>query len=282
MPRSLSGEMASHIGQQSTTLATIVKITRADGVVLGFTTHDQSIEMDGVTYLSAPGLLPYELDQDAGASPGQANIEAVLSSGAITAADLANGLYDGADFRLGIVNWADISMGVIKIASGKLGRAERQGQVSFRAELRTLGAQIRRPVGRTTNPGCAWLLGDSRCGVDLAPFTFSGTVASVAGARVFTASGLDSAAAGLFAFGVLTWTSGPNLGAKADVQAHSVGPVTITLHDDMAAEIATGHQFTVHAGCNYTRQVCKDRFSNLQRFGGFPDMPGRDGVLKRI
>lgn len=82
------------------------KITRSDGVVLGFTSLDRDLEFRGVTYKACASL-------NAGAAemfgqPGQAgNVEltGIIDDAAISEADLFGGKYDGAEIEIWMVPW---------------------------------------------------------------------------------------------------------------------------------------------------------------------------------
>jgi hypothetical protein len=53
--KTISTALAEHLAGDVTTLATCWKITRRDGVVLGFTDHVRDLDVDGVTYRAASG-----------------------------------------------------------------------------------------------------------------------------------------------------------------------------------------------------------------------------------
>ena len=53
--KSINPAMLAHLASEVTTLATIFKLTRADGVVMGFTDHDRDITVGSVTYKAAIG-----------------------------------------------------------------------------------------------------------------------------------------------------------------------------------------------------------------------------------
>ena len=46
--KSISSALQAHLNGDLTTLAYLVKITRVDGTIKGFTTHDQNLTMGGV------------------------------------------------------------------------------------------------------------------------------------------------------------------------------------------------------------------------------------------
>ena len=108
-----------------------------------------------------------------------------------------------------------------------------------------------------------------------------GTVVSAAGLASFTASGLAAFADGWFTAGRLLWTSGANAGLSVEVKTHAALPaaVRIDLWQAMPEGIAAGDAFTVTAGCDKRFETCRDRFSNVINFGGFPHMPGNDYAL---
>jgi uncharacterized phage protein (TIGR02218 family) len=47
----------------------------------------------------------------------------------------------------------------------------------------------------------------------------------------------------------------------------------------MPRPIEVGDTFDITAGCDKRLETCRDRFSNVVNFGGFPHMPGNDYAL---
>lgn len=271
---------AAHIATGDTTRATCWRIERRDGLVLGFTDHDRDVSFDGVTYRAGQALGASEAAQGVGLAADDVDVAGALSSAAITEEDLAAGLYDGAEVRVFDVNWSDPAARALR-AVYHLGEVER-GELGFSAELRSRAALLARKRGRHLLSLCDAELGDARCGVDLAGFTGAGMVTAAQGdGRTLAASGLGGFPSGLFARGVLTWTSGPNAGRRADVRAHAIagGVATLELWRKPAAAAAPGHAFTVTAGCDKSLAVCRDRFANAINHRGFPGMPREDQSL---
>ncbi len=150
--------------------------------------------------------------------------------------------------------------------------------------MRSLAHMLDQASGRTYQYACDAALGDARCKVALsAPeFNGAGAVTSVLRDRGFNASGLGAFAGGWFDHGVLTWTSGPNAGRQAEVTLHgkSGSAVSLSLLEAPVYAIATGHAFTIVAGCDKQHATCFQKFSNIVNFRGFPDIPGQDTVLR--
>jgi len=273
----------AHLATGDTTRATCWRLERRDGVVFGFTDHDADIVFDGVTYRAAQGLGASEAAQALGLGADDLDIAGALSSAAITEADLAAGRYDAAEVRVFDVNWAAPEVRAL-VGVYHLGEVSRGG-LGFTAELRSRAALLTRKRGRHLLATCDAELGDARCGVALAPFTGAGVVASVSGdGRTITASGLGAFAAGLFARGVLTWTTGANAGAgdaRADVRAHraSGAAALVELWRPPHETPQPGDAFAIVAGCDKSLATCRDRFANVINFRGFPHMPREDAAL---
>jgi hypothetical protein len=54
--KTISANLTTHLGQTVTSLATLWKIVRTDGVQKFFTDHDQDITFSGDVYLAASAL----------------------------------------------------------------------------------------------------------------------------------------------------------------------------------------------------------------------------------
>jgi uncharacterized phage protein (TIGR02218 family) len=84
---------------------------RLDGQVFGFTSVDQDLEIDGVTYVASTGITPYAIDSKADLSVPNMQVNGLLDSTGITEADLVAGLWDGAAVENFEVNFRDLSQG---------------------------------------------------------------------------------------------------------------------------------------------------------------------------
>lgn len=83
-----------------------------------------------------------------------------------------------------------------------------------------------------------------------------------------------------FQYGVLTWTSGENEGARMEVREFKRRPrAGFKLLEAMANEVKPGDTFTVEQGCPKTRFACRNLFANLNNMRAFPDMPTEDKAL---
>jgi uncharacterized phage protein (TIGR02218 family) len=279
--RTLPEGLQDHLDSGATTLCWCWRLTRADGVKLGFTDHDRDLNFDGTNFEAASGFTATEIASSIGLNVDNLEVEGALKSNRLSEADLIAGLYDNATVEIFRVNWADPSLRVL-MQYGNLGEVVR-GQTHFKAELRGLAHELNQPKGRIIQPTCDADLGDARCTIDLEDPAFKGegTVAEIIDERRFLASGLDAFDADWFTRGLLTWTSGGNAGCKSEVKLHSKSGsfVTIELWQATAEAVAEADGFTVTAGCDKEGRTCFEKFANLDNFRGFPHVPGVDFAL---
>jgi len=280
--KSLPSALQAHLDTGATTLAWCWRLTRSDGVKLGFTDHDRDLVFDGTTFEADSGFTASEIASSVGLSVDNMEAEGALQSGHLNETDLARGLYDNAVVEVWRVNWADVAERVL-VRQGNLGEVT-TSDGAFIAEVRGLAHELNQEQGRVYQAQCDADLGDARCTVDLdlAAFKGSGTVASVVSGASFTASGLSGFDAGWFTRGFLTWDTGANAGQKMEIKRHTSasGTVTISLWQTPAVAVAVGDTFTIKAGCDKQFATCRDKFDNVPFFRGFPHIPGNDAVVK--
>jgi uncharacterized phage protein (TIGR02218 family) len=279
--RSISAALQAKLDSGVTTLAQAWKLTRRDGVVLGFTDHDRDLVIDGVTYRAGTGFGASEASQRFDLSVDGGEIAGALSDGALSDADLAAGRFDAAEIESWLVDWSDVALKLL-VARGRLGEVRREG-AAFTAELRGLADLLSQESGLLYTAKCGADLGDAKCRVDLGSLAYrgSGSVAAIEGTSLLVASGLGGFADGWFSAGRLSWTGGGNAGLSIEIKLHqnADGEVRLTLWQAMPEPVSIGDAFTVTAGCDKTFATCRDRFGNADNFRGFPHIPGNDFVL---
>ena len=280
--KNLTPEVQSALAGGTTTFAYCWRVTRRDGVVLGFTEHDRDLSYAGTVYAAASGCTASQIEQGLGLAIDNMEAAGALSSAAITDADILAGRYDDAVVDLFWVNWADTSMGVA-IASGNLGEVKRQG-AAFSAEFRSLASRLNQKIGRSYERTCSARLGDSDCKIDLNSGTYRGAaVTQSAGATAsITMAGLSGYAADWFSGGTLAFTTGQNDGLTFEIKAHlrTAGIDLLELWLPTPFPVAIGDTATATAGCRKTFAVCRSKFGNGVNFRGFPLIPGTDVVTR--
>lgn len=279
--RTIPPVLQSKLDSGVTTLCRCWIVMRRDGVVQGFTDHDEDVVVGEVTCRAGTGLSGSEASEQLGLAVQGMELSGALSDDALTEADLAAGRYDAAAIEVHLVDWSEPSLHVL-LNKGVLGEVRREG-AAFTVELRSLAHRLAEDSGRLYTATCAADLGDARCTMDLtdAALHGSGAVMSLAGTSLLHASGLDDFDDGWFTAGKLTFASGANAGLAMEVKTHRVDPagVMIELWQVMPEPIAPGDTFTVTAGCDKRFTTCRDRFDNAINFRGFPHIPGNDFIV---
>lgn len=278
MSKTLDAGYLSVIQDGPRTLAYGLVITRKDADVYGFTSHNESQTVDGVVLDAVQGLNVTGIATTAGLGVDNLEITTLDDGTLFTRAQILGGLWQGASFVCFRYNWADVSDGVEYLCAGTIG-AVTQKNGAVVCELRGLQQFLQQSVGSVSTKTCRARLGDSRCTVNLASFTHSGTVTSVTSRLVFKDSALTQAS-DYFGEGEVEWLTGDNAGLTAKVRAHtnSTGAV-LTLMIEMPADIQDGDTFTAIAGCRKRlTEDCIGKFSNVLNFQGEPHRPGVDAI----
>lgn len=279
--RALAAGLAEHLASGATTLCQCWRVQLASGEVMGFTDHDRAVGFDGVTYEAQTGFAATEIESSLGLSTDNLEASGALSSDRLTAQRLKAGDFDHAAVELWCVNWMDVSQRVL-LKRGHIGEVTR-GRGFFTAEVRGLSDVLNQPRGRLFQYGCDAVLGDARCGVNLATASYSVEVAvfSCEALRRLVVSGAEGFAEGFFAHGSFTFTSGANAGRVGQVKFHRVSgtAVSVELWQALAFAPQTGDRLLLRAGCDRQFSTCRAKFGNGPRFRGFPHMPGDDFVM---
>jgi uncharacterized phage protein (TIGR02218 family) len=278
--KAASAALAAHLEQEVTALATCWRLTRTDGLVLGFTDHDRELVIEGLTYRAASAYSRSAIASRTGLAVDNLDLEGLLDSDAISEEELRAGRFDRAAIEVFLVNWQALGQGVVRLRRGTLGEVRLQGGL-YRAELRGMAQALTAPAVEVYTPECRADLGDHRCQVDLAALTVAGTVVSTADRRTITTSNLTDplpGVSGLYNGGVLSWISGANAGLSMEVKSLDAASHTLVLFLPMAYAIAPGDAFTVHPGCDKRLATCRDVFANVLNFRGEPFVPGLDAL----
>jgi uncharacterized phage protein (TIGR02218 family) len=281
--KQLAPGLQAHLDTGTTTLCWCWRLTRRDGVVIGFTDHDRDLTFDSTMFEAQAGFTATEIRDSVGLSVDNLEVESALVSDRLDEAGLAGAKFDEAKIEIFRVNWQSTDQRVL-MRVGSLGEVRRAG-TAFAAEVRGLAHYMGQPSGRLYQHNCDVDVGSTRCGINLNAAGFKGTgdVVAAASRRRFSAAGLDGFAAGWFTRGLLTFTSGANAGRAIEVKRHTLagGAATLELWQETAEPIATGTTFTVTAGCDKALATCATKFANTLNFRGFPDMPGNDFLTSR-
>ncbi len=282
--KNLSGTVAAHIDDEVTQLATCFKLTRKDGVIMGFCDFDLILTVSGVNYQPDSGFLQTMLRKNGDMSKDNADIIGFLDSPAIVAADVRNGVYNGARFEIFKVIWSNPSAGTIKLLKGEFG-AINMKQFKVEVTVEGLTKRLATKYGQIYQPQCRADLFDERCGLDAADFVQALTVdASTANSvdfyRTFNIPSLVGTTS-TYKKGLITFTSGGNINLSIEIKNYDTATGKVELFARMPYLLVAGDGFNIYPGCDKKRTTCSLQYANILNFRGEPDVPHESILLLR-
>lgn len=262
------------------------RLTRTDGTILRFTEAAQPLTVltaadTQETFDPADGMQTSAEQLQSGLAEQNFEAEGILSDSRITHDDLRAGLYQDCQLDVLLVDWSAPELGAYYLRTFWIEKVAFAGSM-WKADIVGLSGWMRRNEGDLYVPACQHDLGDARCKINLATITESSrSVSAVVDQRKEFTSNVSSQPDGYFAYGVVTWTSGANAGLQSEVYSSLMTGGTIILRLPTPYDIAASDGFTIYPGCQKRRVLdCRDKFSNLVNFGGFPFVPGSDKLLE--
>lgn len=267
--RNISEGLAAHLAGGATTLCSCWRIARRDGVVLGFTDHDENLEFGGTLFRAGTGFEGTEIEARFGLAATGSELHGALSDDSISENDLVCGKYDNARVELFLVDWLNVENRLLQ-RTGDIGEIRREG-AAFAVEIRGLAHQLDQERGR---------IFAGPCDADPA-YRAEGEVAAVQGASLLVASGLGAFEHDWFTRGRFVWSSGANQGFAVEVKEHRSedGVTTFSLWQTPPNPMNIGDTFAVTAGCDKRFETCRGKFENTLNFRGFPHLPGNDFLV---
>jgi len=276
--------LAAHYALETTTVCACLKVTRTDTVVLGFTSLDRQITVDGQVY--EPGFDLSEIVSTATLGVDNLELTIIPDEATVTQVDLLTGLWSNAAFEVFEVNYADPAGGINVLKRGTTGEVNiREGAGCYVVEFRGLSQALQQQVSLVTSKTCRARFADypvaiqnARCRLNPASFTFTGTLTGVTSRQVVTDTGRTEAD-DYFAEGFFRFDTGDNAGYSQKVKVYAADVFTFSL--PFPFDPLVGDTYTVIAGCRKRlTEDCKDKFANVLNFQGEPHLPGVDSLTK--
>lgn len=251
-------------------VATYWRVTRRDGVTLGFTSHNRDLTFLGLRYRSAPGMLPSSIRRTASLERDSLEVQGILAHDAISDTDLRAGRYDGARVTIGLVDWETLEH--VSLFAGEIGAvSDHAGK--FEAELQSAKASLDVERVPRTSPSCRASFCNSACRLNPARYTHLCVLSASdpqSGKMIFAGSPDPTA----MLHGSLRWIDGPHAGQTMEVIDEAAGGIIVDRQPDLP--IAPGSRALLREGCDHTLTTCIGRFANSVNFQGEPYLPGND------
>lgn len=280
------GQAVSLILMQSqpciTTRAQIWTITRRDGVVLTFTSHDRPIVRFGRTYTPCRSLNPSASENASSlGAVGNMELTGIIDDESISEEDLYGGKFDDAFVEVDLIDWTEPTGAAMRIASGWTGEMT-QGAVSFNMEV--LGGSARlnqQALVQMIAPSCRWVFGDpATCKKDREALKMTGAVLSAQTRGAFTATISGDGAGRQWENGTVRWTSGRNTGQSCEIKSLDIPGGGVVLWSAASYGPEAGDTFDLLPGCDLAKTGGCTLYANVINFGGFSDVPGQDSLLE--
>ncbi|RUM97919.1 DUF2163 domain-containing protein [Pseudaminobacter arsenicus] len=270
--RSWSPTLTAMLAGEEVTRCYLIELDNGITPIVRLTNHDATMTVGADVFEASPGFDVTRISIQNGGNPAGLDIALPFDGdGPIYTDHVKAGAWRGATVTVWI---ADFTNPVDRevIVQGFIGLTDYTDRLAGRIEVVTKADALADLVLLTVQTKCPFEFGGPRCGVNLAPYTVTGTVATVISRSRFTItvsnpSGLN------FLHGSITFTSGANAGAKRQVRNWIAGTGMVELVTGFPFDIEPGDAFSIHAGCALTRPACAF-YNNENRFGGFDKTPG--------
>jgi uncharacterized phage protein (TIGR02218 family) len=292
--RSIPSGLLTRLQAGDAALAMGLLMLRRDGVQLALTSSDVSESITGVPVFDpaggdsngeviTSGAVTYEADgldvSNIRSSEGfdVDTLEGtLLEGGVIFKDDLLRGLWRGAGWTLFLYEAGNTSDGFSVVKCGRLANVKPL-LGKFVCELRDWRQAYQSDQLDLASEDCRYTFGDSRCTVNKAAVTVTGTVTSSGGIQVFTDTGRTEAD-DWFGAGEFEWLTGNNVGVQTKVKTFAAD--VFTLAEPMLSTIEVGDTYRAVKGCRKRfREDCITKHSNGVNFGGEPDAPTTNEVV---
>lgn len=270
--------LINHFKTGSTTICRAWMVRRKDGMIFGFTDHDDDLIFDEIVFAARTGMTALALQQTTGMAVDNTEVTGALRDDSLTEEDIIAGRYDGAEVKAYIVNWADVSQRSV-IFAGTFGDIVRSDG-EFRVELRGLTAALNTQSGRVYHSACGAVLGDEQCKLNLAPETMSiiAPIEKVRNGRNFHFLNVNGFQNGWFDGGQAIIIDGIGNGQigriKSDTKQGDFRK--IDLWQSFGVEPKENDRIRLVPGCDKLASTCQNKFNNFLNFRGFPHIPGED------
>jgi uncharacterized phage protein (TIGR02218 family) len=266
----------------SSAIAWCWKIARKDGIEHGFTSFDLMLPIDGTPYQPYTGFAPSSDSNSEGLEKNNSQELGGLLTTQISADDLLSGKYDNAVVTCFLVDVTNLPASLTEYPPRFLLQYQRaiakiiQTDLGFTFELRDDDWLLQSEVGKQTSKFCEYNLGEPRCGVNLASYTFNQIITAATNRYQFACSG--SFTPGQFQRGKITFTSGLNQGISRDISKFESGN-NIILWQPFPYSISVGDGVILVQGCGKTLYDCVVRYNNAINSDSEPHIPTIDQAM---
>lgn len=276
--KALSTNFSERLRSSVVSLCHCWKIELEDGLVLGFTNHDDNLMVNGIEYHAHPGLNTPIIKQTLGFNVDSVDALGAIDHDLISQSDLRAGRYHNAKISLFAVDWQNTTE-TIFLMQGHVANIREHGD-EFELEIRQITDALENKQGRYFSHMCDAQLGDHRCKVNAtaSPYGATAIITDIPSDSKILVSNLDDYDAGWFDFGEIRFDTIALSNQPMTIAQHRLvnGFAELTFWAPLPVLPSQGDSVFVIAGCNKLYATCQSKFNNQLNFQGFPHMPGKE------
>lgn len=241
--------------------------------MLGFTSLDRDVTIDGVIYYANTAITPTAVTDDMDVNANNLEVSGFIDSNLISDVDLRMGRFNGEVVEAFIGNFTTPAK-VKTLVKGTWGGAKKDN-LKWQATINTNADKLDTTLTNVISPSCRWTgrLENPRCGVSRYAFSISGTITGGINAReiqtdmVIPKPRLFNWSSG---GGYLIATAGNNTGFRIEIDnVLDTGRITTLRFPPYAWQV--GDTLTIYPGCDGSFSMCKNDYNNAPKWGGIPD-----------
>ena len=257
------------------TSARCLRIVCNNGLTIRLTDYPFDLTMSNATvYKTNSGYEFTAYTAESGMAASAVDLQGIVDMAGVSRDALRSGVFDGARCYLFACNYMVPVEDYEPIVSSVLGKTQIIDDKYIIEEM-ALVDLLNQTVGDTYTAACRKTFGGTEfggCKVSLAGITVTGTLTHVTSTLVIRDSA-RAEAADRFASGTIEFTSGDNVGLLPSQIRDYAADGTITLYEPPYYPLVVGVTYSMIPGCRKRLEDCRDKFSNVPRFGGYPWIP---------
>ncbi len=240
--------------------------------MIGFTSFDRDIVIDGVTYYANTAIDPTAIKQDTDAGSNDFEAKGFIDSSLINDIDLRSGRYQDAEVDVFI---GDFITGerVKTLAKGTWGETKKNN-LTWQVTIQTNADKLNKGVVQKLQETCRWTkrLDDPRCGIGAFSRSILATINTINSTQNYTTNQsipiphiFNQSSGG----GYIIPESGSNVGFKLDIDYVTTGGI-VHLIKVPPYPFQVGDIIRIYPGCDGQDYTCTTYFNNRNNFGGIP------------
>ena len=231
-----------------------------------YTSYHGVLPFNGETFVPMPGI---RSEQKVATESEDVDIEVTLPVSAQVVQDFGFGI-PMRSLHLNIYRQHGVGGAFIQMFDGEVSFVSAQGvTAAIKARPVLVEALSRTLPGVYYQPLCNHFLYDTRCGISEAANTYATTVSSIPDPKQIVVASVDGNPNQWYRFGEIKRTSDGESRTILDQTG-----TTLTISHPFR-EITTLDDVDIIAGCDLLVATCRDKFSNVVNFGGWPYIPNK-------